>query len=381
MKRLVFSLAVILLSSTVFSQVESKKVMQHTFKDVKNSKFVFKSSFTDIEIENWDKDQIDIRVEITAKGKNKKKADKLLSRILLICYSIPDKNELNGGIAYVRRNTSKYHNLFDIKCVIKLPNSIQYSLCNRLGNITIPKITHPSSYICIKYGNLFINEMNLSEMSSDKKENIKVTHSRLNIRHCSNVSIFSEFSDVRISKGKNINLNSLYSDDRFKKLDVLSYNAKHSELRIDSVDAINIKSDFTDIDIDLLNTQMIAESNYGNLEVDYVSPQFKNIDIDIDNGDVELKISPQAVYSLEAYSGTNTIDVPQNARVKCISKTNPTKESPLKSNRTFISSRGKGGKLTRYYVDRTVTGFVGKKEKNPTGRVKVIAHKGDIEID
>ncbi len=377
MKRLTFSLLMILLVGNVFSQVESKKEMTHTFKDVKNSEFHFSSFFSDITVEYWDKDEIDIWAEVTAKAKNKKKADKLLSRITFNCFS--NAKSFNAHIGWKKNITIKNDNL-KIKCVIKAPENMIYHLSNHFGKVSIPKITDPASSINLEFGSLFIDEMDLTDVPLGKTESIRAMHSKVNIRHCSNAKIFSSFSDVRIKKGKNIDLTSRYSDDRIKEIDVLSYDGEHSQLRIDEVDVLNIKSNFSDIDVDLLNSKMRAKSDYGNLQVDLVSPQFEKIDIEMDNGDVELTFSPEVTYSLDALC-TGTIELPKNAQVKTTSKKNKIKNFIVDGNENMRYGRTEYGKTRNHHLEKLVTGVVGDKSKTPKAEVRIESRGGDIEID
>lgn len=250
------------------------------------------NDFTDVEIINWDKDEISIDVEINVNAKSEKEAEKWFNKILVEMtgnsHSVSLKTHLKKG----NTSTSNNENWF-VTATIHAPASINLDADMEFGNLTIDVITgvctldvefgdvdadgftNTNNDISIEYGDLEVATLACEEAD------VEFGEMKIGVL-TSSCEISCDYSDVEI-KMVSEGCTDLEIDVQFGKLDLTLASTSNFSLEAStSFGDIDLDSDFT-----------IQEKDKGMFDLSYsatIGSGGGKIDIDSSYSDIKLRL-------------------------------------------------------------------------------------------
>lgn len=311
----------ILVITTAFAVSEefSKNLHKEYNADV-NTLLIIQNKFGDVDINNWNKDQITIDVTITVDHKNEEKAKELINYIN-VRFS-QDGNTIEA-ITEIDDKFSKWNTFnfgddnkdFSIDYKVNIPKNIKLDLENKYGNVFINEIEGHSK-VSVKYGNLKINKITrenvkpLSEIylaysdgtiDNCKWLNLTLKYSKLEIKECKALIAVTKYSRLYVDKGSSIVCES-----------------KYDEYKIGKITNFITTSAYTDFDINEIYKKLEFDNRYGNINIDYIPANFEYLKIENEYGDIDISIDPNASYKLKGNAKYADIDYPTQSRVNRI---------------------------------------------------------------
>jgi len=298
------------------------------------------NKFGDVKCINWEEKAVSIEVVITTERSSEAKAQEFFEKIDISLSGSADKVSGVTTIGSLRGN-----NEFSIDYTIKMPRNMKAEIFNKYGGVIMEDLEGSSS-ISVKYGHLhtgrLLSENNIididytdaSEISYVKKAEISLGYSELKVKESDFLDIHSRYNEVDLGNIAKLKINSGYD-----------------EYNIEKAHTINAESDFSEIDIKDLSRSLILVMKYGGLEIEEISSDFEEINVNTSYADIELSFEPGAAFDIlvnESYSDIN------------ISSSYPVKKTEL----SYTSSR-----------------YEGKSGKSPTGKVTVDIKHGELDID
>lgn len=204
------------------------------------------TSFGSVEIENWDKSEVAIFVEIHVEASSEEKAEKLFDKIEVIMSGSSSRVSVETDIN-VGNNDCDFH--IDIK--IQMPARGGLEVKHAFGDFELAEAKGKSD-IKVSYGSM----------------------EAVNLPHPDN--------DIRVEFGDG---------------------------EIDYLGGGDITCEFGSLEIETLGGDADIECGYGNLEIDHVLAACKNLDINAEFGEVDITLDKNASYSIEADSSFGSIDI------------------------------------------------------------------------
>ena len=264
----VLFLALTLLTNLLFGQSELKKEFSQTYDLSNDGALYLENKYGDVHISGWEKDVIQIEVNIETKGKNKSKVKELLDRVNPSIIATNRQIIIKSEIA--RKETGligKYINKID-----------PFKKANAIINyrIYLPKYAEVEIYN--KYGDIFISNWKGKLKAEVDYGNINskevISNSKITIRHG---DVHAETITSSTIKMKEALLSITFGKD-------LKINSNGSEINIGTMEGLDITSNKDKIEINTLN------GAFGSIE--YSAVLFRNVEnrINLHLSSAELKV-------------------------------------------------------------------------------------------
>lgn len=283
---------------------EASKSFSEEFKVNKDALLKVDNRFGSIEIMNWNEDKVSILVEVEIEASSQKKADKALESI-----SVRFKGSRSLVEAYTEIDDKGCNNCeIEIEYTIKMPASMSVDLLQKYGNIQVEEI-NGSAKLGVKYGDL------LAEKLTSEDNALFVKYGNASIDYIMRGKAEIGYSELSIDQCDELKLKTSYSELSIDKANILQIESGYDEFEIETVKGLEINSQFTEFEIEKIETYLMAELKYGEMEVSGISSAFEKIRIDTEFADVELGISGDASYSLVGEFKYGEIEYPDNSNV------------------------------------------------------------------
>lgn len=265
-----------------------------------------KNKFGDVNLEDWNKDQVVIDVTITVNTDNEDKANRVFERINI---SISKEGNLISAITDIDdkiNNSGK----FSIDYAVKAPQYIILELKNKFGNVFINDLSGKVE-IYVGYGNLMINS--LSRADEDPLNIIDLSYcNKASIGEVAKAKVMIKYSKIDILNSEKIVLYSKYSKIKIEKVNTLISEAAYDTYKIEEMVDFSSIGKYCDYSINKVMNSIDIEIKYGNFSVDYVSPEFESIQSESKYGKVHFGIAENASYKIDAEVQYGDVDHPSS---------------------------------------------------------------------
>jgi len=146
------------------------------------------------------------------------------------------------------------------------------------------------------------------KMPKNGKLNLDVRHGDINLSGTTN-NLRADLSHSKLNadriSGKNTNVEAAYTPVNINYWSYGVMDAKYvKNFKIDKVKSIKLSSNSSDVNIDELEDTGILSGNFGELNIGKLGANFKNLDINLENSDLELGL-PSSAFNF-MYSGTQS---------------------------------------------------------------------------
>lgn len=246
------STAVLLLcnsASALARSYDHEKVFNEVFDVRPDVSLTAESSFSQLEIESWDQNVVEVRVEVTFEARNKEKAEELMEKIEVDIDGSYDRVKVTTGL---EGSWNKGSHELEIKVFIKAPENSQLEASSEFGTIRVRNFGRDVNLTC-SFG-----RMDVAGLGGTENE-ITSEYSSGTLTDFNGGKIEVEFGSLEMSAlaGK-IDLNSSYSSVEITGLD-------------NSVSEMEIENEFGSCDISILSSAAFsvdAESEFGDVDLD-----------------------------------------------------------------------------------------------------------------
>ncbi|SMC66007.1 hypothetical protein [Moheibacter sediminis] len=283
--------------------VEEVKVLEKTYNVNSNANLNINNKYGNVTMTTWDKNVIEIRVEIKVDGRDNNAVKEKLNSItvdfsgnLSNVSAITKINNIKGG---KKTNISIHYS-------VKLPKTNSIELRNQYGNLFLDELKG-SSNINVDYGNITIgklhnalNNINLDYVTSAKIDYVK------------SAVVNIDYSKLEINKAEVLTLNADYTDVTLGDVNDLINNMDYGNLSATKLDKVSNTADYTNIKIGTLTHSFVSSGDYGAISIQRVSKGFDKIIINSDYSGVNIGIDGSAGYSIIANMQYGDLKYPSN---------------------------------------------------------------------
>lgn len=253
----------------------------------KGASLVIKNKFGDVQCRAWDESSVSIVVTVNVDASSQERADKVFNKIRV---------DLTGTRTKVQGITS-VDNIsnadFSINYEIRFPKWVNIDLDNQFGDIYIDEADGQTK-INLEYGSMEAVSLNgpqtdLTMKFSDaeagyiKGGNINVEYSECELKGTENIRLYSRFSEIDLDKVANLNLDSQYD-----------------EINVGSAGEVIVVGRFSELDFNRVNGNFDFDTEYGDIDIGYISASFKTGKVRNSFAGVELTFEKTATMTIDA---------------------------------------------------------------------------------
>jgi len=315
-------LMVILTASAAVEQYT--KNLHQDYDADQNTLLIIQNKFGNVNINNWDKNQVSIDVIIKIDHKDEERAKELLNYIniefskegntLKAITTIDEK--FNKGFTWSDNNKE-----FSINFEVKIPKNIQLNLENKYGDVFINEIIG-HAILSVKYGNLKANKI-IRDNTKPLSE-IYLAYSNGTIEECEWLKLTLKYSKLEVTKSKALIAVTKYSKLYVDIASSIVSESKYDNYKIGKVVNFVTTAAYTDFKFVEITRKLEVENRYGGITVEKMPADFEKIDIQNEYGNVKIGIEATASYYLNGVAKYGDIEYPDNGRISRIKETTET---------------------------------------------------------
>jgi len=277
----------------VFGQTTKSKEIKKHYNVSANGNLSIDGKYSDVHIETWDKNEVDLIVKIEVTNRSEAKAQQYLNKITIdiddaSANNLSIKTMIEGSI-----NSNDRDEKIDIKYQVKVPVSLNMKLKNSYANMYLQDASGEIG-INVSYGNVKMGKIsgpinfNLSygngEVEEVKNGNIVVRYSNLEIGNTGNVNVSNNYSNIDFGNSNDIDLSNKYGNLTWRVLKNLKGYSKYGNVKVAK-----------------LNESLIFDVMYGGgIKVGWISKDFSLIDVESSYATVSLQFEPGMSAMLDA---------------------------------------------------------------------------------
>ena len=307
-----FLLPAELLIGQAFSE---KKTFRETMPVNKDMTLEMDNKYGTIHITSWNKDSVEIRVEVEASSSDLGRLDKMFRGV--------DVN-ISGTSYLVRAHTSFTQNitmLFEsfkgltsklipygsrirINYFVNAPEYLDMRITNKYGDVYMENNTGNLS-LNLSNGAFKANMLNeaigLDLVFCDATVN-KINRGRLNTSFC----------EVEIDESRDLSITSVSSKFYLEKTGNLNTESRRDEFFLGTVSSLRGNSYFSDFRIDELQKEINVITKYGDLDTKFISKGIEMVTINSGYTDISLAFDKSVSYNLDIRHINAFLVLPEN---------------------------------------------------------------------
>jgi hypothetical protein len=309
-----------LIASVTFSisaQDEFKKNITKSFQLNENSKLNVNNKYGNIDVRDWDKNEVKIDVEIIIQDLNQTKAEEAL-RNVDIEFSIVDneiiiKTNYNDNFFNILgKNNHSENKKFEVNYKISLPPSLSVKIENKYGDLFISKL-NSTSYLDVSYGNLKANE--LFSNSQEVMSEVNLAYSKGNIEKCKWLKLNLKYSRLSIEESKALIVISKYSKLFVQKGSSIVCESKYDTYEVGGLANFVTNAQYSNFTFDAIVKKISLNTKYSDVRVLDIPSSFESIDIENSYGTINLGLAADASYQLDGYAKYAKIEYPGGFKI------------------------------------------------------------------
>jgi len=285
-----------------------------------NSKLYLENKYGDIDVRNWDKNQVTIDVVITVKHHDRERADKLLSFLDVEFSQEGDEIKAVTRIdsKFSKSNWSVFNNEskeLSIDYTVNMPTGMDLELRNKYGDAFINELSgHVNIYV--KYGYLKVNKL-LRDKTKPCNE-IYIGYSKAEVTEVNWLKLDMSYSRIEFETSKALMVMSKYSKLYVNDSRSIVADSKYDTYHIGEVDNFVFTGAYGTLKFDQVKKTLKLDMKYTGCNVDYIPSGFEKIDIENRYGGIKLGIDSNASYKIDGYAEYAKIHIPSGSKLSRI---------------------------------------------------------------
>jgi len=342
-KSLLLSLLLIVAVNFSLSAQEAKKSYSETYDISKGVTLSSDTRYSDIELLTWEKDVVDILVEVEVDASSDNRAKEILEKVKVNISksgnTINLETDLDNGW---HRNTK-----VEINITINCPGYINLNMENSYGDLFIQEVSG-LALLDLKYGNLKAG--NLSRGNEKPYNVIELAYSNGEVDEAGWVEVELAYSELELNQSKMLFVESKYSKLLGEKAGGIITEGAYDKYYIDEVDSFVAELKYSGLKFGTLNKTLSLHSSYTNAKIESLSKDFEEIEASLSYGNIYMDVESGASFKFDGEAKYGNISV----------------DSAEKLSKTKENSYTK------------VWGTVGS---NPKSSMKLVTKYGNITVD
>lgn len=292
------------LSAPITMGQKIEKNLKESFNADKSTSLDVESKFGEVSILAWDKNEVEVNVNIWVESNREEYAKELLSE--LDAEITVSENTISVKPVFPAKLNTRKDTKFSIDFTINAPEYINLDLSSKYGSAFIDELSgHANIYVA--YGNLKI--MELTRGQEKPLNTIDLAYSSGNIQEAGWIKLDMSYSKLSIDEAQAVVAISKYSVLSMDECSSLVIESKYDTYSIDELNNFLGDLKYGNLKIGELSKKLEVESAYTSVKVGEIGSGFEVIQINNSRGGVKLGVSENASFNIKGTAIRGDIDV------------------------------------------------------------------------
>ncbi len=301
-KSLLLSLLLIVAVNFSLSAQDASKTYSETYDISKGVTLSSDTKYSDIELLNWEKDVVDILVEVEVDASSDNRAREILEKIEVRISKSGNTVNLETDIDNGWSRNVK----FEINITIKAPKYINLDMENSYGDLFIQEVSG-LALLDLRYSNLKAGT--LSRGNEKPYNMIDLAYSNAEVDEAGWVEVELSYSDLEINLSKMLFVESKYSKLMGEKAGGIITEGAYDKYYIDEIDSFVAELKYSGLKFEVLNKTLSLESAYTNAKIMKLSKDFDEVDAALSYGNIYLNVESGASYKFEGEAKYGSVNI------------------------------------------------------------------------
>jgi len=287
---LIFFAAIAWTISLGKGQDQKKKYIEKSYQVLSSTQLKIDNKFGHVEINNWEKNEFSVRVEIIGRGRNEERSQRILDAVEI---NIDQNSDYISFETEIENRRNKNKEGLEINYTVYMPEVNPLYIKNSFGDVTMTNrkgdLELNVSYGSMKVGDVEGNaQIKLSfgsgSIGNTTDSNITVKYSSMELESAGAVEFEQGFSDIEIGEVKNLELES-----------------KYGKVEIEKAHKVKANAHFSGVEIEELTKSLELDCSYlGNFRIERLAKSFTLVDIDGKFGSYDIGLDPELNANIDA---------------------------------------------------------------------------------
>ena len=251
-----------------------------------------------IYVEYWDKNEVDVKVNVEVKSNSSERNRKMIDNIKISILKNSSGVEAKTQISNLDNNFIKLSNIsYSIKYTVMLPSTMRASFNQKYGDLIMPEENHGIYEADVKYGN--ITGGNFSQ-----KFKVRISYGNLNVKDLKETSIDAGYVD-KIYIGNVVEglFNVKYSNVKIDKIKTLKLDMKYGNLNVGYITDGVLDLKYSNVTFSQFGGNVdFVNFSYGNLKIENLLPDFTKLNMNTRYSTVKIDVKKSTPFTIQAES-------------------------------------------------------------------------------
>ena len=309
----------VLLHAQVYSE---KREQGKSFKLKSGTVIQIYNKYGNVNVLPWEKDSVRIEVSMSAQSKQAVKVVKILSSI--DCEMMATANSISARTVFYDNSTTFWKdvvsyagqvintsNNLQINYTVYMPVNYDIKIENKFGNVYMD--SHSGS------ADIMVSNGDLQGRNFSGGLKLKLEFGSANFQDAGEAQLNINYSDLTARKISKLNLNSRSSTIDIEETSTIELVSSRDKLTVKSSNSLSGEASFSRIRINELEAMCTMNTKYGELRLNTVTRDFRNINVKSEYTDIFLGFNPSDSYSMDLVYDAKTslnISAPINNQLK-----------------------------------------------------------------
>ena len=293
---------ILMFPAIVWAQFTETKQVNKRFKLTPETQVEITNKYGKIKINTWDKDSIIFDIKIRVEDKKLSRLEKLVSEV---DFDFVNSEHYVTARTQVGENRSSFEkevlNLkeavlqsdgkIEIDYTVWMPKTNQLKVENKFGDIYIDDYLGELE-ITLSNGNLKAHDFT-------GKTNLKLSFADATINLLKTGTLDCNYSEIFIKKADKLKVAGKSSEFEITEIKELNTDSRRDKYRIQEIGILTAKGSFTNYRVTDISESLNVKTEYGDLDIEKVSPDFKSVFVESKSTDLSLYFSEKDEFGFE----------------------------------------------------------------------------------
>jgi hypothetical protein len=286
----------------VAAQFTESKQINKRFKISPETRVEIISKYGKIKVNTWEKDSIVFDIKIKVEDKKLSKLEKMISDIdfeftnsqhFIIARTRVGENRssFEKEVLNFKETVLQSDGKIEIDFTVWMPKTNQLKIENKFGDIYIDDYLGDIEIV--------LSNGNLKSHDFDGKANLKLSFGDATINQLKTGRLDCNYSEVYIKNADKLQIVSKSSDFEITEIKELNTDSRRDKFRIQLIDKLDSRGSFTNYRITEITENLKLKTEYGDLDVEKVMPDFKSVFIESKSTDINLYFSEKSEFGFD----------------------------------------------------------------------------------
>ncbi len=307
-KSLLLSLLLIIAATFSLSAQDAQKTYSETYDISKGVTLSTETKYSDIELLTWEKDVVDIFVEVEVDASSDNKAREMLEKI-----EVQINKSGNTVFLETKMDNGWSRNVkVEINITIKAPKYINLDMENSYGDLFIQEVSG-LVLLDLKYSNLKAGS--LSRGNEKPYNMIDLAYSNAEVDEAGWVEVELSYSDLEINSSRMLFVESKYSKLIGEKAGGIITKGAYDKYYIDEIDSFVAELRYSGLKFEVLNNNLNLHSAYTNAKIFKLSKDFEEVEASLAYGNIYIDVEAGASYKFEGEAKYGNVNIDSGERL------------------------------------------------------------------